>query len=332
MSVTIKDIAKKAGVSFSTVSKALRNSPLVNEETKRRVIQIATEMGYQPNMAARNLVSKRSSSIGIVWPTVERIAPTALMKSIISRLEKEGYTSIFSLNRADAAIRSFQRFQVDAILVFYDRDEAFLKMTPSDISIPILYNGIGGSSPFPTIDLNRKKAIKTAVEKLIQLGHTKIGWIGDYVHFDPLQQEKVAAFRNALRKERLPIREEWILPIRGLEAHDGYFAARTLLEGKELPTAIVSGSYDLTKGILQALMEYPIKIPEELSLISYDHIPQMETLPIPITAVGVPLSMIAGSIVSILLSLINDPQKVDQVTFLEPEILIRRSIARPRKG
>lgn len=72
MNVTIKDIARVANVSYSTVSKALNDSPLVKENTKKKILQIARELGYHPNIAAKSLVSKKSDTIGVVWPTIER--------------------------------------------------------------------------------------------------------------------------------------------------------------------------------------------------------------------------------------------------------------------
>ena len=78
MTITIKDIAKQVGVSYSTVSKALNNSPLVKQETKDKIIKLAKEMGYEPNYAAQSLVSKQSRVIGLIWPTLERVAPSTL--------------------------------------------------------------------------------------------------------------------------------------------------------------------------------------------------------------------------------------------------------------
>src|SRR5690606_27702038 len=96
--VTIKDIAERAGVSFSTVSKALRDSPLVKEETKRRILDVARELGYQPNFAARRLVSRRSWAVGVVWPSVERTALSYLITRINAQLERLGYVTVLSIN------------------------------------------------------------------------------------------------------------------------------------------------------------------------------------------------------------------------------------------
>ncbi|WP_317951116.1 LacI family DNA-binding transcriptional regulator, partial [Rossellomorea marisflavi] len=101
MGVTIKDIAKAAGVSFSTVSKALRDSPLVKEPTKKRITDIAMELGYQPNAAARSLVSKKSHTIGIIWPTIEGTAHSSLITRLNTQLEQLSYTTLISINEKE---------------------------------------------------------------------------------------------------------------------------------------------------------------------------------------------------------------------------------------
>src|SRR5690606_12646530 len=108
--VTIKDIAKRAGVSFSTVSKALQDRPLVKPATRSPVLAIAQWTGYQPQMAARGLVSKRTGAIGIVWPSIKRGALSSMVSSVHEKLEEEGYTVLLSMSHTESAIRTFRRF------------------------------------------------------------------------------------------------------------------------------------------------------------------------------------------------------------------------------
>jgi LacI family transcriptional regulator len=108
MSVTIKDIARESGVSYSTVSKALNNSPLVKPETKKKVLETANMLGYTPNFAAKNLVSKKSRTIGLVWPAIDRIALTALVSKINELVTAENYFMILSVDEADKAIGMFK--------------------------------------------------------------------------------------------------------------------------------------------------------------------------------------------------------------------------------
>lgn len=331
MTVTIKDIAEKAGVSFSTVSKALRNSPLVQEKTKLKVLQIAEELGYEPNIAARRLVSKKSGAIGVVWPSVERATTGSLITLINEELEQRSYTTLLSINRTESAIAAFHRFQVDAIFVFYNHEEK----VPTDYryatNIPLLIYGVAGHVPYPTIDVRRDLATKLAVDHLYALGHRRIAYIGQPARYDLLQEEKINMYRKQAATLGFP---PIIAPVDNMETHAGYLAAKQLLanaSANERPTAVISGSYDLTKGILQAASELKLHVPEDLSVVSYDNIPQSAAQDIPLTTIGVDIRKIADKVTETLLHL-TDKESVPQEIYMEPEIIVRNSTAEPKSS
>ncbi|WEK55034.1 MAG: LacI family DNA-binding transcriptional regulator [Candidatus Cohnella colombiensis] len=323
--VTIKDIAERAGVSFSTVSKALLDSPLVKDKTKQHIHAIAQEMGYQPNFAARRLVSKRSMVIGIIWPSIERAALSALITNLNEQLEQEGYTTLLSMSHIDSAIATFLKFQVDAILVFGDRDETESSLSNNHLSpIPILTYGAASHTLHSAVDVNRGQAIRLAVRHLAELGHRQIAFIGQPEIYDPLQAVKIEAFQNELTQLGLPYKQYSILQMKGLAFHDGYLAAKRLLDNNIKTTAVISGGIDLTSGILRAFNEQGLRVPRDLSVVSYDNLPQMEELEVPMTVVGVALAKIATTITRTLLELIEDPNTIRTV-HLEPELVVRRS-------
>lgn len=321
MNVTIKDIAERAGVSFSTVSKALRNSPLVQPRTKAKVLQIAKEMGYQPNIAARRLVSKKSGAIGVIWPSVERATPAVLITQVNEDMESRSYTTLLSINRIESAIEAFHRFQVDAIFIFHNHDRDIPDNHRYATNIPILFFGVAGHTPYPTIDVRRDKATKLAVRHLYELGHRHMVYIGRPNNYDLLQEEKLNVFQQETK--RLQITGS-IVNVNGMESHDGYLAAKGILTGDHRPTAIMSGSYDLSRGIMQAAGELNISIPKQLSIISYDNIPQSLELDIPLTTVGVEISKIADKITETLLQLMNGGS-VPSAIYMEPELVLRAS-------
>jgi len=325
MSVTIKDIAERAGVSFSTVSKALRNSPLVQEKTKQKVLRIAEEMGYQPNIAARRLVSKKSQAIGVVWPSVERATTGTLITLINEELEHRSYTTLLSINRTESAIAAFHRFQVDAIFIFYNHEEQVPPDFRYPTNIPILVYGVAGHVPYPTIDVRRDQATKLAVSHLYELGHRDIAYIGEPSRYDLLQVEKIRMFRE--EAANLGIRH-CVVPVDNMETHSGYLAAKKILQQEGRPTAIISGSYDLTRGIMQAAQELKLSVPKELSIVSYDNIPQSATLEVPLTTVGVDIAKIANKVTETLLHLMNE-ESVPLSIHMEPELIVRSSTAAP---
>ncbi|OMF22228.1 transcriptional regulator [Paenibacillus sp. FSL H8-0548] len=325
--VTIKDIADRAGVSFSTVSKALRDSPLVQNKTKQHILAIAKEMGYQPNIAARSLVSRRSGAIGVVWPSIERAALSSLITKINEQLEKKGYITLLSISNLESAIETFRRYQVDAILVFGDRNSISSYSNINPQQLPILTYGAAGYTSYSAVDVNRGQAIRLAVRHLAELGHQNIAYIGEPKSHDPLQTVKIQAFREETISLGLPFQNESILQMNSLDFHDGYMAARTMLARAVRPTAVISGGIDLTRGILRAIGEHGLRVPQDVSIVSYDNLPQMEDIGMPMTVVGVAIATITDVISATLLELIDSPEQ-HKTVYLEPELVVRASTSR----
>ncbi|WP_042163227.1 LacI family DNA-binding transcriptional regulator [Paenibacillus gorillae] len=325
--VTIKDIADRAGVSFSTVSKALRDSPLVQDKTKQHILSIAKEMGYQPNIAARSLVSRKSGAIGVVWPSIERAALSSLLTKVNEELEKQGYITLLSISHMESAVEIFRRYQVDAILVFGDRDSIASAPLLIPPQIPILTYGTAGHTAHSAVDVNRGQAIRLAVRHLVQLGHRQIAYIGEPDSPDPLQTVKIEAFREEILQLGLPYDPDSVLQLNGLEFHDGFMAARAMLERTVRPTAVISGGIDLTRGMLRAIGEHGLRVPEDISIVSYDNLPQMEEIGVPMTVVGAAISTISSAIAATIFELIDRPESLKTV-FLEPELIVRASTAK----
>lgn len=326
MTVTIKDIARMAGVSYSTVSKALNDSPLVKERTKLKILEIARQMGYQPNIAAKSLVSKKSHTIGVLWPTVERVALSTLVTRINQELENRSYSMLLSINPVQAAIQLFNRFQVDGILVFDESDDP--SSGPISSSVPVLCFGESGNRDLPCIDVDRRQAIFRAVRYLWEIGHRRITYIGDLSR-KVNQQEKYLGFTDGIIQLGLTSNPDMVIDTKGLGWQEGYEAAKMMLRSPYRPTAIVSGSYDLAVGILRALKEANLQIPSDISLISYDNIPQMANLEVPLTVVGAPVEKIATGIVRSLLELIENPDSNLKTKFVESALVERESCSPP---
>ncbi|MFB3168460.1 LacI family DNA-binding transcriptional regulator [Neobacillus sp. 179-C4.2 HS] len=327
MGVTIKDIATVSGVSFSTVSKALNNSPLVKPATKSKILKIAQEMGYEPNFAARRLVSKETKTIGLVWPSIERAALSTLVTKINAEIEKNHYSMILSINSTKSAVDMFKRFQVDGIIIFKENDDPS-SLNPSYLSnIPAISYGHGNQTDIPFIDVNYKKAMYLAVEYLYQLGHRDITYIGDFSIGDSRQTEKYEGFKEAMRHFNLHFKAQNLLNTGGLDWQSGYRATNRLLESSDIPSAIIGGSYDLSGGIIRSIKEQNLIIPKDISVIGYDNIPQMGDLETPLTSIGVPVDVLAKKITDSLFQQIQQPDSIPLIQRLEPELKERMSCA-----
>lgn len=324
MNVTIKDIAKIAGVSYSTVSKALNDSPLVKQSTKIRILQLAKEMGYEPNFAAQRLVSKQTKIIGLIWPTIERVVLSSLVTHISNEIRKTAYSMILSVEPVLEAIDTFKRFQVDGMIVFDEnKDISF-----NEYNIPLLIYGVSRKqqTSHPIIDPNHEQAMLEAVTYLHDsLGHTNIAYIGDFSKTDPMQMEKLNGFKQAMKKWGLPLNDHYLIDTDGLDWYDGYHAVSQLLQGSNRPTAIVGGSYDISGGIIRGIKEQKLAIPSDISIISYDNIPQMDNMEIPLTSIGVPVKQLAEKIVQTIIAVIEKEDVQHNVHKMEPQLQIRNS-------
>ncbi|MEH7379245.1 LacI family DNA-binding transcriptional regulator [Bacillus sp. JJ1533] len=323
MNITIKDIAQVAGVSYSTVSKALNNSPLVKPETKKKIMNIAKELGYEPNLAAQQLVSKQSKVIGLIWPTLERIAPSTLVTKINEEIRANSYSMLLSISTIEESLEMFRRFQVDGVIVFDEQNHDIL----DSVTVPLVTYGVGRNHTHSIIDVNYQAAMEMAIEYLYHLGHRDIAYVGDFSPIDDRQSEKFLGIKKAMNRFNLPITNQNFINTAGLGWYDGYVATKRLLSNTSAPTAVVGSSYDISAGIVRALREANFIIPKDISVISYDNIPQMANLEIPLTSVGVPVEEIASHMVNTLLTRIKTKESAPSITHLTPTINERISCA-----
>jgi len=327
MSVTIKDIARLAGVSYSTVSKALNDSPLVKPETKQRIVELAAQLGYQPNMAAQSLVSRRSMTVGVLLPSFERTALSALVSRIHHELARYGYNVILSILEPSAAVKLFQRLHVDGMVVFEDITPEAQHIEAVTTDIPVVSIGPSHivSTKFALVDVHRKQAIRTAVRYLIELGHSSIAYIGDARGSDSKQLEKIQGFMEGAFENGLSNEHASIINTGGNTWHNGYEAGLKLLELAERPAAAITGAFDVTAGFLRAVLDGGLQIPGDLTLVSYDHVPQLAELDVPVTAIGAPVGRYAERIAAALVEIMNAEDPVRKTELIEAELEIRAS-------
>lgn len=326
MGITIKDIAKIAGVSYSTVSKALNDSPLVKSDTKKKIVKIANELGYEPNFAAQRLVSKQTKIIGLIWPTIERVVLSTLVTKINNEINQTPYSMILSVESTEKALDTFRRFQVDGIILFEENSEPSKNQT----NIPLISYGVAKNRTveYPMIDANHEQAMYQAVNYLYELGHRDFAYIGDLSSTDPMQKEKYKGFMMAMKKHKLSIEEINKIDTAGLDWYNGYAATKNRLDHSAPPTAIVGGSYDLSNGIIRGIKETGLRIPHDVSVISYDNIPQMANTEIPLTCIGVPIEELAAEIVQSIIQSIEDENVTSMVKKMSPILVERESCAK----
>ena len=235
MAVTLKDVAEACGVSYSTVSKALKNSQLVKPNTKQMIQQKALEMNYIPNHSARALVSKKSGTIGLIWPSVDRVAVTHLITEINLAIKSLGYVMFVSIDDVAAASKKFVEFGCDGIVIF-DEDET--TNLPPEIynNVPVVAYGVDRDIPYPIVNVNHAEAMIIAIKELLAKGIDRIDYIGDIRTNDARQIAKKDAIANYCEQHHIQYR---MIDSSGLNAIEAETSVKHFLQESSLAPGVI---------------------------------------------------------------------------------------------
>ncbi|WP_059049939.1 LacI family DNA-binding transcriptional regulator [Paenibacillus senegalimassiliensis] len=298
MAVTIKDVAKKAGVSPSTVSRVLSNHPRISVETSQKVKLIMDQLGYHPNMMAKSLVSKTTNSICIMLPkSAEELFSNfffmELIRGIVTQASRLGYDVLISSGanekeEIDSVSRLLNGRRVDGVILLYSRQ--------NDPVIDFLEQGghpfvvIGRSEQYPdilTVDNDNVQASYDATKHLISLGHERIGFVSGPPEL-VVSKDRLKGYQAALKDAELECRPEWIVEGEFLQ-DSGYRAMSFFMNLPNRPTALVTIDDVVAFGVLRGLHELKYKVPEDLCLVSFNNIPlaELSTPPLSTMDIGI---------------------------------------------
>ena len=318
--VSIKDIAERAGVSYSTVSKALNDSPLVKEETKRRILEIARSMGYQRNLLARHLVSGRTRLIGFGLVNLGNPIFANLTIELHRALAALDYRMVIAISPDE--IDLLNQMRADGLVIWADlvSRHPHLMEELGRWQAKTLVIGTDEPVPLPHVRFDRRAGIAEAVRYLRSFGHRRIGFIGSS------QEIKVRAFLEAVEQAGLQPSPDWLYPAEPT-FEGGYRAIRYARPDVPMPTAFIGLNNLITKGALRALLELGYRVPQDVSLIGYDNLPDMQFAEVPITTVGPSLEEVADFAAHRVVDMINGKPGPD-AHVIQPILIPRASVER----
>lgn len=293
MGVTIRDVAERAKVSISTVSRVLNDTCKVREDKRLRVLSAAEDLGYTPNPAAQSLHSRKTGSIGILLPFVSGDFYAELLNGIDSAAQEEGRMLLISTSHNSeeelaAALKGMYR-RVDGILVMAPvlTSNKVLETAPRDIPLVFLNTRTEGSD-IPLISFDNYGGMRQMTEHLIQKGHTSIGFItGTDEAFDAM--ERFRGYREALHLAGIPIKED-LISNGEFTQEAGYKSATYLLSLPEPPTAIMASNDVAAIGVLSAVRDAGLRVPDDIAVTGFDDIPSSAYTFPPLTTVHIPIS------------------------------------------
>lgn len=282
MGITINEVAKAAGVAPSTVSRVISDSPLISERTKRKVKRIMEELGYHPNINARNLANKSSQTLGIVMPSsASKAFQNPFFPEVIRGISSTAHIKDYSLlistgETEDQILEAVEKMvmgkRVDGIILLYSRENDPIIQYLLNQEFPFVLVG----KPYQNVErityINNDNygAAREVTNMFIRKGHTKIAFVGGSRNF-LVTQDRLNGYCDAMKLADLPLCNEYIF-------HDdflfesGKVSIDHLLSLKNPPTAIVAADDIIALGILSSLAEQGIQVPEQISIISFNNL------------------------------------------------------------
>ena len=334
--VTLKDIAEVVGVSPSTVSRALANLPGVSEELRQKIKDIAKEMGYIPDMAAKGLKTRQTKTVGIIIPDITNPFFTAFLKGVDSVFFSRGYKFIIgntdeTPEREKVYIEWFLSHGVDGIISapseYRNKELKKIYRNVVKLDVPLIFFDRVITPMENSVDIvkiDNEAAVKECLEYLKDMGHKEIGiLLGKKGMFTMDRREK--AFIENIKKLKLKTKSDWILKDLFPE-WEAYEIIKTFLKRRKKPTAVILANQSLAITFLKVASDLKIRIPDDISVITFDDAIENEFYNPPITAIRQPAENMGKISATVLLGRIEGDRSKPSKILLKTELIIRKSV------
>ncbi len=334
MTVTLEAIAQVAEVSVSTVSRALSNKEYpLKAETRQRILKLAEDMGYQPNLVARSLQRSHSHLVGVVVDRMQSPFSAATVQGIQDGLRAAGYSISIAYSNRDQklaidAINSFYSRQADGVVIInswlHTYNDPILAMQTRPF---VFVNRVFGNCMRNCVGPGDREGGQIATQHLVNLGHRRIGYINgmeDWIE----AQNRLSGYRDVLLENGLPVDEDLIRP-GDWGVDSGYRGAQELLTLKERPSAIFAANDIMALGAYYAIQEAGLEIPRDMAVVGYDDRDFAEWLRPALTTVRMPSFEMGQAAARLLLQQFNG-EETEDATHIIGKIIIRDSCGAKR--
>lgn len=340
--VTIKDIAKIAGVSYATVSRALSDSPEISLETRTRIKEICAREGYRANTLARSLISNKTNVLGLVVPDISKPFYAEVAYCVETYARRNGY-NVMLCNSQDDEQQLTELFdfllghQADGIILLSADDHTcdYVAKYLGTVPLLLLVDSIPANytERCSAVSLDSDAAGRIAIEYLHRLGHRKICYLGhrsnNSTHQMRFQGAKAAA--DTLGIDLITLEN----PMNTSTIEAGYALAKSYFAAPFTETAIFAANDSLALGVMQAAEEAGIRIPEDVSLIGFDNTTYADLPRVKLTTIDHRKQQLAERSVDLLLEIINSDRSARDIAYtheiVQPEVVERRTAAAPSK-
>lgn len=325
----IRDVARRAGVSTATVTRALADDPRVTAHTKALVLSAADELAYVPNAAARALTLGRSRLLGLFVPDIANPFYGELAQGMEDYAAQQGYHCVIASSHLDPKrelqlVSAFRDGTLSALAMTTVSSDARLLNALRATRLPLVFvDRRPEGFMAPLVATNNEAVTKEAVRRLIRLGHRRIGMLAGPAEFETSCQ-RVDGFLAALKEGGIEL-DHALIRQGHLGEPGGYNAMHQVLSLPNRPTAVFSFNNLLTVGALRAVRESGLRIPEQLSLVGFDDMSLFPFTDPPITAIAQPAAAIGREAARILVDALSDGKLPDHDSILPATIVNRDS-------
>lgn len=331
---TIKDVAKRAGVSVTTVSRVLNHHPHVSDDLVQRVNATIAELGFSPSRVAQRLRSTASHLVGVVFSDIANPFYIDVLRSIEYALCEQGISVLIS--NADSDPTREEAF----IRIMLNENVAGLIIAPTTEDVPALARAAAGGLPIVVIDrrmnnmdvdtvlVDNFKGALAAVQHLTRLGHARLGVLSGPLHLTS-GRERYTGYLQAMSDAGLAV-DSSLTRFGDYRESSGYRLAQELLSAPNPPTALFIANNLMTIGALNAIHELGCRIPDDVAVIGFDDLPWAISLNPPLTTVAQPTTEIGLRAAELLLDRIKDPDKSSRSIILPARLMVRASCGNHR--
>ncbi len=328
-SITIFDVASACGLSYGTVSRVINNDPHVKSETRVRVQETMRHLGFVINRQARSLAGGRSHVIGVLVPDLGTGYIGEIMRGIDAELAIAQYDlMLYTAHRRAAKesnyIANLAQGMVDGLLLILPSNPGAYMETLHQGHLPfVLIDHQGIDEKTCAVGATNWQGAYNATEYLMNLGHQRIGFITGSMDLGSAR-DRLAGYRAALRTHHLPVDEELVCE-GDFQQLDGYNNGQALLALPQPPTAIFASNDVMAMGAMDAVRERGLRVPDDISILGFDDIPQAVNIRPALTTVRQPLEKMGRVATQMLLDRLNDPQASPKRIELPTELVVRDS-------
>jgi len=273
--ITLLDIANKIGVSKVSVSKALRDHPDISPEKTELIKKTAQKMGYYPNIAARNLSSRKTNTLGVIVPVIANNFFASVIESIYNYAFENNYEIILAVSQEDSArerkhLETMLSMRVDGIIISVTEHSSNLDLFRSikKRNIPLVFfDRIANLKGINTITVDNEAGAFAAVEHAIKHGYRKIGFLSGWDDVN-IGKERMSGFLNVMEKYKINVNKDWIIHC-GYSKVDGYNGFMEMYKKGDLPEFIFTVTFPVALGTYSAAEELGLKIPQDFDILCF---------------------------------------------------------------